>query len=410
MTLPSTTHDAHLEEALALHRRMPVAASYFEFYGYDSLFKPDGGQFADLAKLDRAHLRTFGCAVANGSAGYFQVGPDDYEVAGDQDWALHRLLRLYDAAMAQVQRCPRVRLVKTAADLRRRDDPQALAVVPLVTGHAWMKDLSAIDTMFRRGLRISHVGSVSCIHWCRPCPAVRVAGRVGPVLSEFGRQAVARMNELGILLDMAHVSDESTAAIVGASARPVIDSHTGSRTAVPDSRGHDDRTLRLIADRGGVAGIHFADHLWTTRVWGSKNRPQAERRPSPMWEYHRHVLDHHPDPDQRMAARKDRAAIDAFLTARGVPPLPPPPAARIGTVADMAGHVEHMVDVMGIDHVGLGGDVNGIADHQWPLGMDDVGQLPQLTAELIRRGWRETRIEKFLWRNWDRVLAEVLPQ
>jgi membrane dipeptidase len=64
---------------------------------------------------------------------------------------------------------------------------------------------------------------------------------------------------------------------------------------------------------------------------------------------------------------------------------------------------------MGIEHVGLGGDVNGITPHSWPLGMDHVGELPHLTAELLRRGWREPDIEKFLSDNWLRVWRECLP-
>lgn len=405
----------YLEQAFALHRRLPVAAGYFELYGHDSLFKPNGGAQCDLEKHDAAHIRCYGIAVANGSAGYFATGPDNLEVAGDQDWAYQRLLRTFDVAMGEARRCPRVKVVATAGDLPTSAADEAIRVIPLVTGHAWMRDVAAIDELFKRGLRISHAAGVSCIHWLSPCPPVKVRGRTGPVLTDFGREAVARMNELGILLDMAHVSDESADAIIAASMKPVMDGHTCSRTAIPDSRGHRDSTLRRIADSGGVAGIHFADHLWTNKVYGYKyprNSPVAAERKSrdPMWDYNRHLLSTVSDPDERMRLRKDRAAQQAFFASYRITPPAPPPTDRIGTLGDMADHIEYMVNIMGEDHVGLGGDVNGITAHSWPDGADHVGELPHLTAELFRRGWTESRLEKFLSGNWLRLFRECLPR
>lgn len=404
----------HLAQAFALHRRLAVAAGYFELYGHDSLFKPDGGAQCDLQKLDAAHVRCFGIAVTNGSAGYFGIGPNNLDVAGDQDWAYERLLRTFDAAMGEVRKCARVKVVLTASDLPTSAADDAIRVLPLVTGHAWMRDLAAIDELFKRGLRISHAASVSCIHWLSPCPPVKVRGRTGPVLTDFGRKAIARMNELGMVIDMAHVSDESTDAIIAASTKPVMDGHTCSRTAIPDSRGHLDSTLRRIADSGGVAGIHFADHLWTNKVYPRKyprNGPGTDepKTSDPMWDYNRHLLATVSDPDERMRMRKDRASQQAFFASYNITPPPPPPTDRIGTLGDMADQIDYMVNVMGEDHVGLGGDVNGITAHSWPDGADHVGELPHLTAELLRRGWTEVRLEKFLSRNWLRLFRDCLP-
>jgi membrane dipeptidase len=208
---------------------------------------------------------------------------------------------------------------------------------------------------------------------------------------------------------MAHLSDESTEAILAVSTKPVIDGHTGSRSVIPDCRGHSDETLRKIADRGGVAGIHFADHLFTKKVWGKKY-PTGQPPPDPLWEYNRWLLAKTADPEERMRLRKNRAEQEKFYREHGLTPPPPASTERIATLADMADHIEHMVNVMGIEHVGLGGDVNGITAHSWPVGCDHVGELPHLTAELLRRGWKEERLEKFLSANWLRVFRECLPQ
>jgi membrane dipeptidase len=400
------SYESCLDQARALHRRLPVTASYFEYYGYDSLFKDRGAPQCDLEKVDAANVRAFGIAVANGGGPPLAVGPQEAVPAGDATWALDRLIRIYDRAMQGVRSCPRVRIVETAADLNPRADADAIHVIPLVTSHLWMRDLDAIDLMFRRGLRISHCAGET---WCRSCGNMRIRGQRPPILSEFGRTVIARMNELGIVLDMAHMSDESAEAIIEASRKPVIDGHTGSRTAVPESRGLRDTTLRRIADRGGVAGVHFADHLFTRKVWGAKYDPEAANHPNPLWEWHRHLLTCVQDPEERMRLRKNRPEQEKFFRAHHLTQPPPEKTERLATVGDMAEHVDHLIHVMGVDHVGLGGDVNGITDHSWPLGMDHVGELPHLTAELLRRGHTETEMEKFLSGNWLRVFRECLP-
>lgn len=394
------------ERALALHRRIPVLAGYFEYYGYDSLFMETGAPQCDLEKLDASNVRGFGIALANGGGPLLALGPDEGAAMGDADWAFERLLHRFDAAMESIRACPRVRVAAVSSDFAPRADDESIHVIPLVTSHLWMRDIAAIDALFARGLRISHCAGET---WCRSFKAPLVNGRRPPVLSEFGREAVARMNALGIIPDMAHMSDESAQAIVEASTKPVMDGHTCSRTAVPHSRGLSDDTLRKIADGGGVAGVHFADHLFTARVWGPKYPIGPPPGAEAMWAWHRHLLTVIRDPDQRMQMRKNRAEQEKFFRANDLTPPAPASAERIATVADMAEQIERLVSVMGLEHVGLGGDVNGITNHSWPIGMDHVGQFPNLTAELLRRGWAEEDVEKLLFRNWLRLFRDGLP-
>ena len=398
-----------LDLACEIHRTLPVAAGYFEYYGYDSLFKAAGAAQCDLEKLDAANIRAFGIALTNGGAGYFEVGPNEFLPAGDPDWAFERLLRTYDAALADTLRCPRVRIVCTAADLTDDGADPLLRVLPLVTSHTWMRSLEDVEVLFQRGLRISHCAGIICKTWNRSCPETFVNGDPGPVLTSFGRDVVARMNELGMIIDVAHLSDESTEAILEISTRPIVDGHTGSRTAIPDGRGHGDSTLRKIAEKGGVVGIHFADHLYARRVWGQKYHPPSPDKPNPLRDWNRHLLAVTDDPEERMRLRKNRAAQEKFYTDQGIVPPNPAPKERVATIADMADHVEYLVNVMGVEHVALGGDVNGITADSWPLGCDHVGDLTVLSAELLCRGWSPEDLGKFISKNWLRVWRECLP-
>jgi membrane dipeptidase len=237
----------------------------------------------------------------------------------------------------------------------------------------------------------------------------------GPVLTDFGRAVIARMNELGIVLDTAHASEASARAIVEASRKPVIDSHTTSRDLVPSSRGHSDETLKMIAKSGGVVGVHFADHLIAQSAWRTKysmleadGLPRSGFKPR-VWEYNRHLLGLTSDPDERNRLRRDERAQEAYYLARDLSPDPPVPPVRAATVSQLADVTDYLVGVVGIEHVGIGGDVNGIDDHQWPEGMDHLGQLPHLTVELLSRGYKRDALERLFSANWLRVYAACLP-
>lgn len=406
-----------LEDARELHRAIPVFAPYFEYYGPNSLFLERGGAQCDLEKLRDAGITAFGIAVTNGGAPYFEVAAGRFEVAGPDDWVRERTLRNFAAAMERIRACPGVSVALSASDLSRGTQNGTVQVIPLVTGHRYMTDLDVLDEMFALGLRISHCSSNFCTTWNRAAPAHVIAGKTAPVFTDFGRAAVERMNELGIVIDVAHMSDESTLAVIEASSKPVIDGHTCSQDAVPSSaRGHRDHALRVIADSGGVVGVHFADHLYTEKVWGLKylraDNSKATQPEPRLWKYNRHLLETVHDPEERSRLRKNRQAQQDFFEAHGLAEEPKAPLSghRLATVADMADQVDYLVNVCGIEAVGLGGDVNGIDAHSWPLGMDHVGELPHLTAELLRRGWNEDAIEKFLSRNWYRVMGECLPQ
>jgi len=403
------TDKALFEQACDLHARLPVVLGYLN--SCDEPFKVSDGHQSDLEKLDAAGIRLFVASIGFGC--YFQIGPNEYAMAGPDEWILQHQLRRIDYLLANIEKCPRTRLIRTRGDLDAvLDSPSDIGVIVHLTGNQHTVDLAAVDRFFERGVRATHPAMQYHNRWCEGGGSPITNGKAAPVLSDFGRQVIARMNELGITIDTAHASDASAIAIAEVSSRPVNDSHTGSSELCGHDRGLADQTLRAVGKTGGVIGIHFADHMLVNMATtGGEPTEETQQR----WAFYRHVIETIDDPDERLRYRKGsfaREALQSFCIEQGWPVTNPTASAKLTpgcNVAQMADHIEHLVNVVGIEHVGLGGDVNGIGDDQWPTGMTHVGDLPVLTAELLSRGWTERELLPFLSNNWLRVFQENLP-
>ncbi|MCE9603656.1 MAG: dipeptidase [Planctomycetia bacterium] len=385
-------------EAKALHREIPVFIGYLNFA--QEQFRADGGRQCDLTKLDAAGVKTFVASIGFGC--YFQTGPRQYELAGSNDWLLERQLSRIDDVVATIEKCPRTRLIKTTADLVPRAGDDQIGVIVHLTGNNHTTRLDTVDEFFKRGVRATHPAMQYHNNWC-----AGHEGRAAPALSEFGRQVVARMNELGIAIDTAHASDDTALALAAVSKRPISDSHTTSRDRVPASRGLRDATLKRLASTGGVIGVLFADHMLTSEAWRTKysQRPVSPR----LWEYNKYLLASTSDPDERMKLRRDKQAQEQFYQDRKLPPDVATPTTRAAALGDLADTIDYLIDTVGIDHVGLGTDINGIDADQWPQGIDHMGDLPVLTAELLRRGYSVDRLRKLLSDNGHRAYGACLP-
>jgi membrane dipeptidase len=387
-----------MRQAEELHRRVGVFMGYFNFSS--ETFQPSGGVQSDLSMLDTAGIRTLVASIGLGCYFYTGPNPDDVQLAGDDEWLYERQMERVLMVRHTVEKCPRTRLITTAEDLAKQDD--RIGVVIHLTGNNHMLSLDCVDEFFKAGVRAAHPAMQYHHRWCQGH-----GGMSAPVMTSFGREAVRRMNDLGITIDVAHASDDSALAIVDASSRPINDSHTTSRDLVPESRGLLDSTLKRIAASGGVAGILFADHMIQSKSWKTKYRDLGRQRH--IWAYNRWVLEHTKDPDERMRLRKDSEAQAEFFSKANLPAEPQAPAARGADVTDLARAVDYLVKVMGIDHVGYGGDINGIGLDQWPEGLENTAQTPALTAELLRLGFSEDQLARIMRTNWERVFVRNLP-
>jgi membrane dipeptidase len=174
-------------------------------------------------------------------------------------------------------------------------------------------------------------------------------------LTEFGRDVVRRMNDLGVIVDLSHVSPETMAAALSTTTKPVMFSHSSARALVDHPRNVPDDMLRALATNGGVCMVAFVPHF----------------------------------------VDEDYRAWDA---GGNVGPKP------VVTARQVADHVEHVREVAGIDHVGIGGDFDGCPD--FPADLADVSTYPRLLEELAGRGWSDDDLMKLTGRNALRVLAD----
>lgn len=205
-------------------------------------------------------------------------------------------------------------------------------------------------------------------------------------LSDFGREVVAEMNRLGIMVDISHVSDDAFWQALEVSRAPLIASHSSCRHFTPGfERNISDEMIQALAEAGGVVQINFGSSFLTPEANEYFDTLRAARD--------QYVSEQAEEPDEEAM----QAWRDAYMEEHPFP---------YADVADVADHIEHVVEVAGVDHVGLGSDFDGVSD-TLPTGLKDASGYPNLVAELLRRGWSEEDLRKLLGENLLRVWEEV---
>ncbi len=332
------------------------------------------------ARLPDGHVDVPRMKVGGLSAAFFSIWVDNTYGPGT---AYKRALALIGAVRALADSTEDVELATTEADVRAAAARgHVAALMGVEGGHAIENSLEKLDSLYARGVRYMTLTWNNGNDWAGSSMDPRRPGG----LTDFGRQVVRRMNELGMLVDVSHVSDSTFWDVLATTTRPVIVSHSSCRALASHPRNLTDDQLRAIAKNGGVVGINFFpvfldDHFRAEYA-------EVNRRLRPEFDSIR----------ARYHGRPGLAdfEIDKFrgqhLQNLDIP--------EIGRLLD---HIDHAVQVMGVDHVGLGSDFDGIS--VLPRPMKDVTSLPLIAQGLTARGYSDRDVRKILGENFLRLLT-----
>jgi membrane dipeptidase len=283
---------------------------------------------------------------------------------------VHRMMRKYPDAFE---------LALTADDVERVFRKGKIAsLIGMEGGHSIDNSLGALRMFYELGARYMTLTHARNVPWADSCSDEPVLGG----LSAFGEQVVREMNWLGMLVDLSHTSPETMADAIRVSEAPVIFSHSAARALNDVPRNVPDDVLKLLPKNGGVVMVTFVPGFLSPRVadWTSAQATEQSRL--------------------RVEFPNDEGAVKAGMAAWTT--AHPSPRA---TIDDAADHIDHMRRVAGVDHIGLGGDFDGIT--AVVEGLEDVSTYPALTAELLRRGYKDDEILKITGQNILRVMRSV---
>src|SRR5919107_5298043 len=299
--------------------------------------------------------------------------------------AARRTLDMIDSVYRAVERHPRDLMIATSvADIRRaKRQGKIAALMGIEGGHAIEDSLATLREFYRLGVRYMTLTWNNTNNWAD-------AGRGEKKhngLSEFGKEVVREMNRLGMMIDVSHVSDETMSDALDISKAPIIASHSSARALSDVPRNIPDDLLKRIAKNGGVVQVNFYSEFVDEKTV----RPQSDERDARIKAQQAAIDEKYKNDPERRAEESDK-----LEQANPLPPLP---------ISKLIDHIDHIVKVAGIDHVGIGADFDGAND--MPEGAQDVSMLPNITYELLKRGYSERDIRKILGENLLRAFAEA---
>jgi membrane dipeptidase len=260
-------------------------------------------------------------------------------------------LEQIDIARQVIARYPdHLELALSASDIERIFGSGKIAsLIGIEGGHAIENSLGALRAFYDLGVRYMTLTHSLTTDWADAATDTPRHGGLTP----FGKEVVREMNRLGMLVDLSHVAPATMHAALDVSEAPVIFSHSSARAVTDHVRNVPDDVLRRMPENGGIVMVTFVPAF----------------------------------------------VSEAVRTHTGDGPAPR------ATIADVVAHIEHIRNVAGIDHVGIGGDFDGISST--PDGLEDVSTYPALFAELVRRGWSDDDLRKLAGENLLRVFREA---
>jgi membrane dipeptidase len=293
---------------------------------------------------------------------------------------VRRTLDLRDSIQSVLDRYPdRIQLATTAGDLERIvKSGKIAAVLALEDGHQIADDLAVLRMYQRMGIRAMTLTHFRNNNWADS--STDKPQHIG--LTEFGKQVVREMNRIGMIVDVSHVSDKTFYDVLAVTTKPVIASHSSCRALAEIPRNLTDNMLKALARNGGVVGINFGP--------GFLNREDAKGLMSSI-----SILS--ADVPELTGQVLDEYSAKGFVKNDWSHPRP-----AAATLDHVVAHIDHVVKLAGIEHVGIGSDFDGIPDV--PKGLEDASKMPALVAALLKHGYSDTDVQKIMGGNSLRVM------
>ena len=273
-------------------------------------------------------------------------------------------------------------MAESVADVKEQfGDSKISIVMGMENGSPIEGNLDNLKYFYNRGIRYITLAHSKCNHICDSSFDEQ---RKWNGLSPFGIEVVSEMNRLGMLIDVSHVSDKTFYQIIELSKAPVVATHSSCRHFTPGwERNMDDEMIKLLAEKGGVIQINFGSMFVSEKI----NKAYKDRRTNAL----KYIEANNLQGEEREEYFKEYAKKNPLGDA---------------DISDVVANIDHVVKLVGIEHVGLGSDFDGVGG-MLPVGLKDVSCYPNLIYELLKKGYTEADIKKICSENFLGVWSDV---
>jgi membrane dipeptidase len=339
---------------------------------------------------DIGHISLDKARAGNLGAEFFSIWADPETTSGHFAKSTFDMI---DSVYEQAARHPdRMMMAFSVADIERAHKEKKLAaLMGIEGGHSMENDIHLLHDYYRLGVRYMTLSWSNTNEWADSSGDIndpKIQHHNG--LTDFGKQVVLEMNRMGMMVDISHVADKTFFDAIATSRAPLIASHSSARALTNHARNMTDDMLRAVAKNGGVVQANFFS-AFIDETYRKANEAQKEEVDAAVKS---HIA-------ELIAAGKPVTYLDKDQIEREwAAKIPRPP------LKSLIDHIDHIVKVAGVDHVGLGSDFDGVSGAM-PEGIDSVADLPRITQALLDRGYSAADIRKILGGNLLRVFAEV---
>jgi membrane dipeptidase len=389
--LPALSLSAHTQtitpKARAIHDSAIVIDTHADT---PQRFLDENFDIGSTGPNDKGHISLDKAEAGNLGAEFFSIWVDPETNQGH--FARHTL-DLIDSVYQQAARHPdRMMMAFTVADIERAHREHKLAaLMGIEGGHSIENDIHLLRDYYRLGVRYM------TLSWSNTNEFADSSGDLNDPkiehhngLTEGGKQIVLEMNCLGMLVDISHVADKTFWDVISVTKAPVMASHSSARALTNHPRNMTDDMLRAVAKNGGVVQVNFYS-AFVDETYRKAAEAQSKDRDAAV----------KANLDKLRAEGKTPTYLDSDRIEREwAAKIPRPP------LSSLIDHIDHIVRVAGVDHVGLGSDFDGVSGAT-PQGIDSAADLPKITQALLDRNYSPDDIRKILGGNLLRVFAEA---